>query len=390
MKSDRKILFVTPHNPWGRGGGCFATSVYLNALMELFPEAEFHLCVYDDFMPQVPEHILANPSVKLFAAATRPLSQRLSSIFSGRIHRFQHLVESLVRQNSYAFAFLDKSHLTGTLAPLFTGNNGTPVFTLHHNFEPDYFRHENVSRMFRFIFHHHIGRLEKKAYLESTVNLFLTENDRHQFAEAYGETEAECHVTGFFDKTTAAVPERATAGDNRINLVISGSLNNNQNIDGINQFFHHLYPLIPAEVNITVTGQKPSAHVKALCHGKKNVTLVPDPADISSVIAGATVALCPTRLGSGIKVRVTDPLRMGIPVICHAVSGRGYGSFIKKGYICTYSNPGEFAAALNWITEALKNRTITPDEITALYNSEFGQDAGLERLRQAIMPHIVH
>ena len=60
--------------------------------------------------------------------------------------------------------------------------------------------------------------------------------------------------------------------------------------------------------------------------------MIPNPESIDDIITDSDIYLCPTRLGGGIKLRVMDGLRLGIPVITHSCSARGYDYFIDKPY----------------------------------------------------------
>lgn len=377
------ILFVTIHNPWGIGGGCHATRLYLDALAEIFPDSRFDICLYDRFAASIPASLEANPRFRILLSAQRPLAERLSGIFNGQMHRHQKLVRTLLAGNSYNLCFFDKSTTAGSLLKFLPA--GTPAVTLHHNFEPDYFKFETCGRMVRMLFARHVRRLEKTAYRKSATNLFLSEDDRTQFLMEYGSTTAACHTTGLFchrygNDTRPQASETRQAKT----IVISGSLNNLQNLDGISHFFNDLYPLIPPGYRIIITGQNPTPEIKALCNGKQGVELVPDPADILDIVAQGSIALCPTRVGSGIKIRITDALKCGIPVIAHAVSARGYGNFIADGHVRPYSTPGEFVRELKAMQTDIDTRRITPGEIIDNYNRTFNRQYGIERLKNAL------
>ena len=39
------ILYLLRHNPWGIGGGCYATRCYFEAFKEVFAGVQFDVCV---------------------------------------------------------------------------------------------------------------------------------------------------------------------------------------------------------------------------------------------------------------------------------------------------------------------------------------------------------
>lgn len=378
-----KILFVTTHNPWGTGGGCYATRLYLSALAEIFPDSKFDICLYDRYATSIPADWNKNPRFRFFLSTRRPLTERLLGLFDGRMHRHQKTVRDLLKKNTYNLCFLDKSTVAGSLLRHIPAN--TLSVTLHHNFEPDYFKVDTCGRMVKTLFAHHVRRFEKRSYLNSSINLFLSEDDRMQFRKEYGETRAACRTTGLFSPgddyhALLSAPDNHTAKT----IVISGSLNTMQNIDGITHFFNDLYHLIPADYRIIITGQHPTPEIRALCEGRSNVQLIPDPGDILGIVTRGSIAVCPTRTGSGIKIRITDPLKCGIPVIAHSVSARGYSDFVKKGYIRTYKTPADFAEALQSMQKDIDSRKMTSEAIYDSYNHVFNRQYGIMRLRNAL------
>jgi len=300
------------------------------------------------------------------------------------MHRYQHLARLLLQQHDYHLCFYDKSQTAGTLLKLIPDKQHTKAVTLHHNFEQDYFKYEKGGRIFHLLFKHHIKCLEKHAYLNSDINLFLTEEDATQFQHAYGNTPSSCVISGMFETSGTHVNETPTQKTQKT-IVIPGSLNNLQNLDGLKHFFSYLYPLIPLDYKIIVTGQKPSNEIKALCNGKSNVELIANPSDIINVISRGELAICPTRGGSGMKIRLTEPLKLGIPIIAHATSGRGYQPFINEGAILTYRTPQEFIQAFSRLQKAIANKTITPSHIRRLYTSVFSHECGINRLKDVLL-----
>lgn len=382
----KQVLFVTTHNPWGTGGGCTATRIYLSAIREIYPKAKIDICLYDRFKPFIPKEWLENPLNTFHFSSQRPLSQRIMSMLNGQLHRHQLLVKSLAATTCYDLCVFDKSQTGATLFKYFNHLTGTTTVTIHHNFEPDYFKHEQLGLLFRIVFYPHVKRLERISYKRSDINLYLTAEDLKQSQKAYGQTCGKCIVSGMFEEKAAA--KNATvyqpAPAKPLSIVIAGSLNNIQNTDGINYFFSELYPLLPTDCRIIVTGQKPTGRIVELCTGKANVTLIPNPADISAVISSASIFLCPTRLGSGMKIRILDGLRAGLPVIAHNVSARGYNNIIESGIMRPFSTPDEFINAVRHYRQLTGNGTITSENIKKTYVDIFSHESGINRLRNAL------
>lgn len=179
------------------------------------------------------------------------------------------------------------------------------------------------------------------------------------------------------------IPPRTVNVDKTARFVITGSLSNIQNADGIRYFIDELYPLIPANEQIIIAGKSPTIEIKELLVGKPNITLVDSPDDIDREVRRAEVLICATRLGSGIKVRITDGFRNGIPVISHRVSARGYDDFVKHGWMFVFNTSDEFAVCLKQYRET-RNK-INNREIEEYYFNNYSLDAGIKRLRRFIL-----
>ena len=85
--------------------------------------------------------------------------------------------------------------------------------------------------------------------------------------------------------------------------------------------------------------------------------------------------LCPTDRGGGIKLRIMDGLRNGLPVISHAVSARGYAPFLGS-VLFTYTDPESFRTALDRFLAAPSD----PAAVQELYHRHFSFESCLETL----------
>ena len=377
------ILFVTSHNPWGTGGGCTATRLYLDAVREIYPDDHIDLCIYSDFERFIPDEIRQDCNCTIHLAQSRQSFDKLKSLITGQMHRHQRIAENLLDIHRYRFCFFDKSHIAGTLCRYAHHKSHAPVVTLHHNYEPDYFRYEKVGRIFKAAFLHHVKRLEKQAFRNSDLNLFLSEDDKTQCEQTYGMPAGQSVVTGLFEKSHT--PPSAPAGSLKgKHLIITGSLNNLQNLDGVRHFITHIYPVLPDSYRVTIAGQSPLPEIYRLCSGKKNITIIPSPPDIAALTGDANLFLCTTRVGSGIKIRITDGLKAGLPVITHSVSARGYGDMLSAGVMKSYTTPEEFINALSDFENSISAGELSPEKIQQTYTAVFNRKNGLKRLKDAL------
>jgi GT2 family glycosyltransferase/glycosyltransferase involved in cell wall biosynthesis len=87
-----------------------------------------------------------------------------------------------------------------------------------------------------------------------------------------------------------------------------------------------IMPLIRRHVplaRVAIVGSQPTARVRALAH--YDVTIVPDvsDADLHAWYARARVAVVPLRYGAGVKRKVVEALRAGIPLVTTPIGAQG-------------------------------------------------------------------
>lgn len=84
------------------------------------------------------------------------------------------------------------------------------------------------------------------------------------------------------------------------------------------------FDIIDSEIpgfKMLLTGRNPSYEVLDFANNHKgNVEIVANPIDILSVVQKGIIYLCPTDIGGGLKLRVMDGLKSGMPILVHAIS----------------------------------------------------------------------
>jgi len=323
------------------------------------------------------EWIKHNKNVKLIGVNKRNRGDKIKSILRGHIHRFHNAVCSLIKTEKYDICVFDRNDTAGSLIKMIP--NTTKIVVIHHNYEPDYFR-DNAGIIFNTIFYNAIRKGERDAFLSSDLNIFLTKDDLQQFKDAYGANKGKNICMGVFpvkDEKIISIDSYNSYNT----IIITGSLNNPQNIDAVRYFVDDLYPLIPIEYNIIIAGQSPDDKIVKALTPLPNVIVAPNPDDIADIVRKGTIYLCPARLGSGIKVRVLDGLRNGLPVLAHKVSAKGYHEFIEDEVLFSFDTKKSFARQFNLITKNIKREIITPNKVIESYRKNISTDSLLTKLK---------
>ena len=373
-----RVLFICKDNPYGVGGGMFASRAYLKSFSDI---SQGNVDLF------LASHIKVDDSIKianLYKVGERSIFNKLSSVFSGHMHRFVRAVRKHLQMDSnYDYCVFNNSKTCGGLIDV-VRSCGIKIITIHHNWEVEYFRDHTPSFIYRNLFLNHVASNEKEAFKKSDINLFLTKQDLNIFIKEYGENTRMNKILGAYEYKKLPELESTSTKGNGLVVAITGSLCTVQGIDGIKYFFHQLYRYLPVNSNIIISGRNPSAEVVELCHNNKNVHLIPNPDDMSAVISSADIYLCPTRLGGGLKLRVMDGLRLGIPVITHSCSARGFDDIIEKGFMFVFEDEKSFKNIINEVVNIIKRGDINRSLVRKAYEEIYSYEAGTKRLSDTL------
>lgn len=376
-----KALIVNHSDPFATGGGSFASHAYCRAFSDIF-NGNVDITIFEESKFQVDPMIKVSNYLRV---KRRPFIHRIISIFTGDIQRYTTFIKNHLKNNVgvYDFVVLNGSYEGGALVEV-CKNNGVKVITIHHNYDPQY-AYDNISiPLYREIYTHHVYNLQRKAYRESDINLFLTKQDLELCKNNYGETSAKNEIIGVFDFKDIETPNFSMSKSKKITFVITGSLCTLQGVDGIKFFFRKLYKHLPQDATIIISGRSPKKDVIDICAKYDNVQLIPNPENMNSVISVGDIYICPTRLGGGLKLRVLDGLRLGLPVITHTCSSRGYDEFKGHDYFRPFNDENEFVNVINDIISLYKNNKIDKEIVYKEFVRAFSYKSGLERLKKIL------
>lgn len=376
----KKVLFITYHYLIGKGGGVFATKAYINAFSEiaeefvlLFPnKGNYEIC---DISPSVCLKPIDINKYSFFDKA-------FNYIFGKYNYFIVENFEKVLNELSPNVVVFDNSHISYTLIDM-AHSCGAKVITLHHNYEVDFVR-DNSSCITRFVNIYWTKKIEKAALLKSDINLFITAYDIHRMSMDYKIKIKNAFVIGCFEyiRTKRIFLDNDFIYSSK-SFIITGNLSSRQTEKSVICWLRDYYPMlvkmIPSHV-LVIAGKSPSLELKSICSKHSNIQLIDSPANMDIFLSKAHYYICPTMLGSGLKLRLMDGLKYGLPVLTHEVSSRGYESFVEKGYIKVYNDLDSFCVSL----DSLMNSSYRREDIQSLYDNIFSFDNGVKRLRSLI------
>lgn len=376
------ILFITRHDPYVRSGGGLATKAFINAFSYLYP-SKVDVLLADNC--NIDNSVNARQIIKV---KSRSFISRALSLITGSLHRFKTKTKSLINSSSYDICILDGSIVSGDMVEYINKKN-IKTITIHHNYEPQYHKENKTLDSFKGHFLYYIKRNEKQAYLNSHINLFLTQYDLNLFEKKYGKSKGQSYVIGIFEphspKEIYYTELNESCQKRPVKLVISGTLGSYQTENGIMQFYNNYFNSLDevlGDFNLTLTGRNPSSLLYKTIGQNKNVSIIPNPINIEKEVLNNDIFVCPTCIGGGLKLRVMDGLKVGLPILVHEVSARGYDYFFKHDWFQIYNDTESFITAIKKINRAIKE--IDRNKIIEEYNNYFSFEAGVKRLKSCL------
>ncbi|MDI6049235.1 glycosyltransferase [Flavobacterium sp. XS2P24] len=382
-----KILIITLHYLDANSGGSFASRAYINAFCKL---ADSCMLMFPDRDVSITDHIDKKCILKGVKDKRSKIKKALA-IYTGDIHRYSNEVIEQVKEFNPDIVVFDNSRCSFRLIEKVKQMN-KKVITIHHNFEMEYYKGSKPNILWRIPFIYYMEKAERDALLESNLNLTITKQDAVLLKEHYANhININIAYIGCFESKSyiSKIKERIIKKDltKRIHFVISGNLSSKQTEISLLNFLENMYPLllkkIPHSV-LTITGRNPSNEIIKKCLKQPKITLIPDPDNIQEIIDTADVYICPVFLGGGLKLRIMDGLKQGLPILTHEVSARGYDEFKEAEYLFEYYDEKSFLISLDKLMAHFYQGKYSDNGIQNLYQSFFSFESGVNRIKEIV------
>ncbi len=368
-----KSLVVGFSRMEGNGGGIFATLAYINAMAGIADETVF-LFPSDDLSKD------ARIDVRVRQIPVRDPEGKVGKmrriLFRGVLHRFETAFRELMDEESFDVVTFHNSKSSRRLIDL-AHSRGAKVITVHNNYERDY-TVDNVSRVLLPLVLPATVVSERESVRKSDLNIVLCEKDKELLRAHYDpHRNSRIEILGVFEYRETVLTVHPDVQEPV--FVMTGNLSAKQTLDSLLPWLERYYPILLETVpgaKLVVAGKRPGERLKKALD-RPGIELVDTPPDMSAILNRGRYYVCPTCKGGGVKLRVMDGLRAGLPVLCHEVSARGYEPFFDVT-LFKYGDPGSFRTALDHMLAA------APDAGSALscYRNAFSLEAGTKRLEE--------
>ena len=371
-----RVLILTYNYLSGFGGGVYGARAYINAFAALYDDVTlmYPTRSEDEPIPEIDPRI-RRIGVVDYASKAAKLG-RLA--FRGVLHRFEDPFAELLARERFDMIVFQNSKCSSRLIRK-ARETGARTVVIHDNYEWEYTR-DNTPFLLRPILLPAVVRTERDAVREADVNLALTPADADLLLGRYGMgMKGRMELLGAFeyrsldDCPTTEVEEPVFA--------ITGNLGAQQTLDSLIPWLKEYYPLLRKEVpesRLIVAGKDAGMELKRLLD-RPGIEFVDTPPDMADVLNRARYYICPVKCGGGVKLRVMDGLRTGMPVLVHRVSARGYES-LEGISLFVYDTPDSFVKALREMLDCPGGAVLRQEA----YKARFSFEAGVKRLRKIL------
>lgn len=381
--SEKRVLFITRTDPYINGGGNFATRAFIMGFNNLYPGK------VDLIMPDSCKIDKLDLPITPYFVSARSNYSRCLSLFTGSLHRFKNYVTNflLQKKDTYQMCVFNGSLIAGDMVD-HINSLGIKTITIHHNYEKEFHLDNKSIECFKGIFPYYVIRNERNAYIKSTLNLFLTNQDKNTVREVYGQSKGVTKVIGVYELEHGKVKISSKQSIYDIIFVISGTMSSYQTINGIFNFYKKYLPLVKEtcpNAKIILTGQNPDKRLIHLVNKEQGVLkMIPDPKEIKDIVSQASIYVCPTNIGGGMKLRLMDGLKVGLPILVHEVSARGYDALFDNPWFQVYKDEDSFLNGLAFLVKWITQGNWSPALIQEAYQNYFNFNAGVTRLKECL------
>lgn len=371
-----RVLIVTYNYLSGFGGGAYGARAYINALAALYADVTLLYPARSEGDPLSGIDPRVH-GIEVVDHASK-VSKAVRLVFKGIPHRFERPFRELLEKERFDLVvFQNCKCSTGLIGP--ARASGARVVVQHDNFEWDYTR-DNTAPWMRPFLLPPVIRTEREAVREADINLALTPADADLLLRHYGKG-MKGRMELLFTFEYRSIPERVPKEVARPVFVITGNLGALQTRESLFPWLKDYYPLLKqavTEAELIVAGKDAGEDLRQRLD-RMGIELVDTPPDMSVVLDRARYYICPVDCGGGVKLRVMDGLRTGMPALVHRVSARGYES-LEGLSVFAYDSPGSFVEAL----QSMLVSPETPEVRQAAYRARFSFESGVERLRKIL------
>lgn len=164
--------------------------------------------------------------------------------------------------------------------------------------------------------------------------------------------------------------------EDRAGLLFVAGFAHPPNADAAIWFVNEVLPRIRArrpDISLTLAGSNPPEAVRSLAGPGVTVTGFVSDLRLSELYAGARVSVAPLRYGGGMKGKVVEAMKFGLPCVTSPAGAQGLEE--ASGFLAVARDPQEFADAVLRLLEEDSAWMVASTASNAFARSRFSEDA---------------
>ena len=380
----KKILLLTSESLNLKSGGGLANKAFFDSLVLRYPDSVDVVQIAHSLTDVDHDNFYFVPEISK--------AGQVLWLLRGRYHRLYQWMPSFLAKHGkeYSYCILNASTYADTIDMM--SDYGIKTAVIHHNYEVRYQMDNRLpSTLFGFT-PYMVERNERLALNKAELNMYLTEYDKETIISKYNiSSNLDKHVVVGMYEPRVVTDSFDNSDDLALNdkvLAICGSLSGLQTEQSVFDVFENYYNIMAEQYSgdfkLIIAGRNPSEKLVAKCNMHENVVLKANPENMFKTIDKAGIFICPVNCGSGLKLRIMDGLKLGMPILTHEVSARGYEQYRKFKWFQVYNDKQSFAAGLRNIVSLIELNGNLRNEIKTEYNNYFSFENGNRRFIKCI------
>ena len=335
----RNIVYITPFDIFGYGGGAIGSKKFIAPLLSLFEKKELdnlYIITFNKkmgFMPinnQYSNIITYINKKKIDPIVSRLLCRR--SAFDIYANKIIKLVSS-VNPNIIIF----QSSITGYISDRiykYYKDRSSNLYIIQNfdNFEFKLVREAIKSSLLRKIELFLCYKYEKIALERANTCIFLREEEGNEIFTFYGIKKPYYILPFYYGEPDMNQVDLDINYNRKLRFIFTGSLNFFPNEEAIDFIINNFYKIkylsekFNLDINLIIAGGFPSKKLLKKINKIPDIKTFINPSSIqmAELLTEADLFISPVFSGAGMKTKVIEALYYGLPIIASETSLKGY------------------------------------------------------------------
>ena len=233
------------------------------------------------------------------------------------------------------------------------------------------------------------GSVERAIATSAAAVALTSQQEAKLFEASVGGTPTTHGIsngvdTSYFRTAEMNQRQRDRPQGSPIQLVFTGVMDYQPNVEGMLWFCKHIWPLViqHTRANLKIVGRRPTQAIRELGN-IDGITVTGEVDDIRPYLAAADIAISPLLLARGIQNKVLEAMASGLPTVVTPQSAEGIEAH-SDVHFQVAREAGEFADAIVSLAESPQSRQAMGAAARQLVAQHYSWPARLDKFRELI------